>query len=148
MTALSRLFLAASAAVDAILAEFCALSDAKIADFMSSILVSPVLKADAAFASKEVVFSANDDKSALTEFNSSIAAATYRLTSCAASSLAAIVTSCCDAASVLLASVDSIALDIMTKHHINIHDKNIQQEDMRKFKRIIKTEYPHLMYFR
>ena len=43
---------------------------------------------------------------------------------------------------------DSIALDIMTKHHINIHDKNIQQEDMRKFKRIIKTEYPHLMYFR
>ena len=42
---------------------------------------------------------------------------------------------------------DSIALDIMTKYHINIHDVNIQPEDMRKFKRIIKTVYPHLMYF-
>ncbi len=42
---------------------------------------------------------------------------------------------------------DSIALDIMTKHRINIHDENIQPEDMRKFKTIIKTEYPYLMYY-
>jgi hypothetical protein len=42
---------------------------------------------------------------------------------------------------------DSIALDIMTKYGINIHDKNIQPEEMRKFKRIIKTDYPHLMYY-
>jgi len=42
---------------------------------------------------------------------------------------------------------DTVALDIMTKHRINIHDANIQPEEMRKFKRIMKTEYPHLMYF-
>jgi len=42
---------------------------------------------------------------------------------------------------------DTVALDIMTKYNINIHDKNIQPEDMRKFKRIMKTEYPHLMYY-
>jgi hypothetical protein len=42
---------------------------------------------------------------------------------------------------------DSVALDIMTKHRINIHDENIQPEDMRKFKTIIKTEYPYLMYY-
>ena len=43
---------------------------------------------------------------------------------------------------------DAVALDIMTKHRINIHDTNIQPEEMRKFKRIMKTEYPHLMYFK
>jgi len=42
---------------------------------------------------------------------------------------------------------DAISLDIMDKHHINIHDVNIQPEDMRKFKKIIKQEYPHLMYY-
>lgn len=42
---------------------------------------------------------------------------------------------------------DSIALDVMTKHRINIHDADIQPEEMKKFKRIIKTEYPHLMYY-
>lgn len=42
---------------------------------------------------------------------------------------------------------DSVALDIMTKYHINIHDENIQPEDMRKFKTIIKTKYPYLMYY-
>jgi len=42
---------------------------------------------------------------------------------------------------------DSVALDIMTKHRINVHDANIQPEEMRKFKRIMKTEYPHLMYY-
>lgn len=42
---------------------------------------------------------------------------------------------------------DTVALDIMTKHRINIHDADIQPEDMKKFKRIMKTEYPHLMYY-
>jgi|15BtaG_2_1085339.scaffolds.fasta_scaffold02734_6 hypothetical protein len=41
---------------------------------------------------------------------------------------------------------DTVALDIMTKYHINVHDKNIQPEEMRKFKSIMKTKYPHLMY--
>jgi len=35
----------------------------------------------------------------------------------------------------------------MTKYGINIHDKNIQPEDMKKFKHIMKFKYPHLMYF-
>ena len=42
---------------------------------------------------------------------------------------------------------DSIALDIMSKYGINLHDPNIQPEEMRKFKRIIKTDYPYLMYY-
>jgi len=42
---------------------------------------------------------------------------------------------------------DTIALDIMTKYRINIHDKNIQPEEMRKFKHIMKFKYPHLMYY-
>jgi hypothetical protein len=42
---------------------------------------------------------------------------------------------------------DTVALDIMTKYHINIHDKDIQPEEMKKFKRIMKTEYSHLMYY-
>jgi hypothetical protein len=42
---------------------------------------------------------------------------------------------------------DTVALDIMTKYHINIHDGDIQPEDMRKFKKIIQTKYPYLMYY-
>ena len=41
---------------------------------------------------------------------------------------------------------DSVALDIMTKHRINIHDVNIQPEEMRKFKQIMRSEYPQFMY--
>jgi len=42
---------------------------------------------------------------------------------------------------------DSVALDIMTKHRINIHDENIQPAEMKRFKFIMRTEYPHLMYY-
>jgi hypothetical protein len=42
---------------------------------------------------------------------------------------------------------DSVALDIMTKFNLNLHDPNIQPEDLKKIKRIIKTTYPHLMYY-
>lgn len=42
---------------------------------------------------------------------------------------------------------DSVALDIMTKYGINLHDANIQQAEMRKFKQIIKQDYPYLMYY-
>jgi len=36
---------------------------------------------------------------------------------------------------------DSVALDIMTKYRLNLHDPNIQPEDLKKIKRIIKQEY-------
>ena len=42
---------------------------------------------------------------------------------------------------------DTIALDIMSKYKINIHDVEITPSEMRKFKRIIKQDYPHLMYY-
>jgi len=42
---------------------------------------------------------------------------------------------------------DSVSLDIMTKYGLNLHDVNIQPEDLKKIKRIIKQEYPHLMYY-
>jgi len=42
---------------------------------------------------------------------------------------------------------DSVSLDIMTKYNLNLHDPNIQPEDLKKIKRIIKTDYPHLMYY-
>jgi hypothetical protein len=42
---------------------------------------------------------------------------------------------------------DSVALDILTKHKLNLHDPNIEQSDLNKIKRIIKLEYPHLMYY-
>ena len=42
---------------------------------------------------------------------------------------------------------DSVALDIMSKYGINLHDPNIQPAEMQKFKRIIKTDYPNLMYY-
>jgi|SaaInlStandDraft_4_1057021.scaffolds.fasta_scaffold24558_3 hypothetical protein len=42
---------------------------------------------------------------------------------------------------------DTVALDVMTKYGINIHDENIQPEEMRKFKHIMKFKYPHLMYY-
>ena len=41
---------------------------------------------------------------------------------------------------------DTVALDIMTKHRINIHDENIQPDEMRRFKQITRQEYPYLMY--
>jgi len=42
---------------------------------------------------------------------------------------------------------DSVSLDIMTKYNLNLHDPNIQPEDLKKIKRIIKQDYPHLMYY-
>ena len=42
---------------------------------------------------------------------------------------------------------DSVALDIMTKHHINIHDAECTKDDLKKVKLIIKRDYPHLLYF-
>ena len=42
---------------------------------------------------------------------------------------------------------DSVALDIMTKYHINIHDNECTKDDFKKVKTIIKRDYPHLLYF-
>ena len=42
---------------------------------------------------------------------------------------------------------DSVALDIMTKYHINIHDADCTKDDLKKVKSIIKRDYPQLMYF-
>jgi len=42
---------------------------------------------------------------------------------------------------------DSVALDIMDKYRINIHDPHIQPAEKKRFKQIIKSEYPHLMYY-
>jgi hypothetical protein len=42
---------------------------------------------------------------------------------------------------------DSVALDIMTKHHINIHDNECSRDDLKVVKSIIKRDYPHLLYF-
>jgi hypothetical protein len=42
---------------------------------------------------------------------------------------------------------DSVALDIMTKYHINIHDNECSRDDFKKVKSIIKRDYPHLLYF-
>lgn len=42
---------------------------------------------------------------------------------------------------------DSVALDIMTKHNINIHDNECNRDDLKVVKSIIKRDYPHLLYF-
>jgi len=42
---------------------------------------------------------------------------------------------------------DSVALDIMTKYHINIHDNECTKDDLKKVKLIMKRDYPHLLYF-
>ena len=41
---------------------------------------------------------------------------------------------------------DSVSLDIMTKHGINIHG-NCNKDDLKKVKQIIKRDYPALMYY-
>lgn len=42
---------------------------------------------------------------------------------------------------------DIVAIDILTKYHINIHDENTMKDPalLRRFKNIILTEYPHLL---
>lgn len=42
---------------------------------------------------------------------------------------------------------DSVALDIMSKYHINIHSGNCTRDDFKVVKSIIKRDYPQLMYF-
>jgi hypothetical protein len=42
---------------------------------------------------------------------------------------------------------DSVALDIMSKYHINIHSGNCTRDDWKVVKSIIKRDYPQLMYF-
>jgi hypothetical protein len=42
---------------------------------------------------------------------------------------------------------DSVALDIMTKYHINIHSSECTKDDFKVVKSIIKRDYPQLMYF-
>ena len=42
---------------------------------------------------------------------------------------------------------DSVALDIMTKYHINIHSGHCTRDDFKVIKSIIKRDYPQLMYF-
>jgi len=42
---------------------------------------------------------------------------------------------------------DSVALDIMTRYHINIHSGNCTRDDWKVVKSIIKRDYPQLMYF-
>ncbi len=42
---------------------------------------------------------------------------------------------------------DSVALDILTKYHINIHSAECTKDDFKIVKSIIKRDYPHLLYF-
>jgi|TARA_B110000046_G_C12756232_1_gene298862 hypothetical protein len=42
---------------------------------------------------------------------------------------------------------DSVALDIMTRYHVNIHSSECTKDDLRVVKSIIKRDYPQLMYF-
>nr|QPI16476.1 MAG: hypothetical protein NIOZUU157_00375 [Virus NIOZ-UU157] len=42
---------------------------------------------------------------------------------------------------------DSVALDILSKYHINIHSANCTKDDLKVVKSIIKRDYPQLMYF-
>ena len=40
---------------------------------------------------------------------------------------------------------DIVAVDILTKHGLDIHDPNLDQQDYRRFKEIVKREYPKLL---
>lgn len=42
---------------------------------------------------------------------------------------------------------DIVAIDILTKYHLDIHDPNIMKDPvaLRRYKNIIISEYPHLL---
>ena len=42
---------------------------------------------------------------------------------------------------------DTVALDIATKYHINVHSDQCTRDDLKVVKSIIKRDYPMLMYF-